>query len=121
LRNLWIYYPKVEGTIMAVNWFGALRWFAVAGSGVLIVTSLYAGLLYRGKAGERYSPLNHFISELGEVGTSRGAAIFNGGLITSGILLIPFFVGLGLALHSVLGWVASASGIGSALACALVG
>lgn len=101
--------------------FGQLRWFAMAGSGVLIVTALYAGLIYRGKVGERYSPLNHFISELGEVGASRGARIFNGGLIASGLLLIPFFVGLGLALHTLLGWVATASGIGSAVACALVG
>lgn len=106
---------------MSINWFGMLRYFGLASSGVLIMCSLYAGLIYRGKAGERYSPANHFISELGELGTSRGARVFNGGLIASGLLLIPFFIGLGTALQSVLGWMGGASGIGSAVACGLVG
>jgi hypothetical protein len=105
----------------AINWFGLLRWFAVISSGILIACSLYAGLVYRGKAGERYSPFNHFISELGEVGTSCGARVFNGGLMAAGLLLMPFFLGLGTALHSLLGWLGTVSGIACAAACALVG
>ncbi|MHB1355213.1 MAG: DUF998 domain-containing protein [Anaerolineae bacterium] len=101
--------------------FAQLRWFPALSSGIFIACSLYAGLVYRGKAGERYSPLNHFISELGELGTSRGARIFNGGLLTGGVLLIPFFLGLGILLHSVLGWMGTVSGIACAAACALVG
>ena len=66
--------------------------------------SLYAALRYRGKAGERFSLLNHFISELGEVGVSRGAWAFNGGLALTGLLLLPFVVHLGIVLGGVLGW-----------------
>ncbi len=47
--------------------------FKIAGmAGVLTVLlgSLVAVFFYRGKDGERYSPLNHFISELGEEGVS---------------------------------------------------
>jgi hypothetical membrane protein len=107
--------------MVAINWFGLLRWCAVLSSVVLIACSAHAGIIYRGKAGERYSPLNHFVSELGEFGTSRGALVFNAGLFASGVLLIPFFLGLGILLHSVLGWLGTAGGIGSAVACALVG
>lgn len=106
---------------MSADWFGILRYFSLVSNGVLIACTLYAGLIYRGKANERYSPANHFISELGELGTSRGARVFNGGLILAELLLIPFFIGLGTALQSILGWLGAASGIASAVACGLVG
>ena len=48
-------------------------------------------MAYVGPAGEAYSPLNHFISELGETGQSRLALVFNLGIVIGGL-------GLGLFL-----------------------
>ena len=57
--------------------------------------------LYTGRAGERYSVLNHFVSELGEAGVSRAAGVFNGGMIAAGLLFIPFDIGMGLAVPNI--------------------
>ena len=64
-------------------------------SGVIVLGALLSAVAYRGAVGEPYSPFNHFISELGQVGVSRLAAVFNAGLIVGGLLLIPFMLGLG--------------------------
>lgn len=106
---------------MNASTYAWLRWFGMFGSAALIGTSLIAALAYRGRAGERYSPLNHFISELGEVGVSRLARVFNAGLVAGGVLLVPFFIGLGLELGTVLGWVGAALGVAAVLSCAAVG
>jgi hypothetical membrane protein len=82
---------------------------------------LVTGLVYRGKQGERYSVFNHFISELGEPGVSRLAPLFNFGLIAGGLVLIPFIVGMGLALGSLWGKIALIVGVWTALSCAAVG
>ena len=68
-------------------------------SGFLALTVLVAGALttaipYRGKEGESYSVLNHFISELGEVGVSAFALLFNTSLILGGLALAVFMLGL---------------------------
>jgi hypothetical membrane protein len=60
-----------------------------AGAASAILGALIAGLAYRGRQNERYSILNHFISELGEVGISRLAWVFNLGLILCGLCLLP--------------------------------
>lgn len=96
-------------------------WFGLAGSLLILLAMLAAGLLYRGKAGERYSPLNHYISELGEVGVSRLAWAFNLALISGGLVFIPFLAGMGLALGSLWGKIALAVGTVTALACMGVG
>lgn len=96
-------------------------WFGLAGSLLILLAMLAAGLLYRGKAGERYSPLNHYISELGEVGVSRLAWAFNLALILGGLVFIPFLAGMGLALGSLWGKIALAVGTVTALACMGVG
>ena len=96
-------------------------YFGLAGSLFIIISMLIAGLVYRGKQDEEYSILNHFISELGEVGVSRLAALFNWGLIVGGLVLIPFLVGMGLALGSLWGKIALIVGIWTALSCAAVG
>lgn len=44
---------------------------------------------------EDYSPINHFISELGLVKASTMANVFNHSLMTGGILLMIFVMGLG--------------------------
>ncbi|MEZ0397040.1 MAG: DUF998 domain-containing protein [Anaerolineales bacterium] len=98
-----------------------VAWAALGGTTLVVLAVLYAALEYRGKRGERYSPLNHFISELGEVGISRRAWAFNLGLIIGGILLIPFLVFLGIRLNSLLGWLGVAFGIVTALGVTAVG
>jgi hypothetical membrane protein len=93
----------------------------MAGTGVIVLSVLYAALRFRGRTGERFSLLNHFISELGEVGVSRGAWAFNGGLVLTGVLLIPFVVHLGIVLGSVLGWVGAFFAAAASLGAAAVG
>ncbi len=93
----------------------------MAGTGVVVLAVVYASLRYRGKNGERYSALNHFISELGERGVSRAAWAFNGGLVLTGLLLLPFAVRLGIVLGSVLGWIGAFFGVAASLGAAAVG
>ncbi|OFW57498.1 MAG: hypothetical protein A2V52_06565 [Actinobacteria bacterium RBG_19FT_COMBO_54_7] len=78
-------------------------------------------IAYRGRAGELFSPLNHFVSELGQPGVSRLSTIFNLCTIAGGLLLIIFMLGLGLYLKSRPGYIASAIGIFAAASAVLVG
>lgn len=52
-------------------------YFGLAGAALVAACSLAAALAYAGPDGEPYSLLNHFISELGEVGVSPLAWLFN--------------------------------------------
>jgi hypothetical membrane protein len=88
---------------------------------VLLICVTVSMAAYVGTEGERFSPLNHFISELGHVGVSRFAAVFNAGLVAAGVLYLPFTIGLGVALG---GWWAAAgtlAGLVAAVAVACVG
>jgi hypothetical membrane protein len=67
---------------------GALGLSATA---VILLGAFVTAIPYVGYAGEGYSPLNHFISELGETGRSQLAPVFNAGIVIGGI-------GLGLFL-----------------------
>jgi hypothetical membrane protein len=91
------------------------------GSGIIVLGSLLAAIPYRGKGGESYSILNHFISELGEVGVSRLAPVFNASLIVGGVVLLIFALGLGLYIRTKRGYLATAFGILSCLSCSLLG
>ena len=71
-----------------------MRRSGAAGAGIILAGSLVAALFYRGRLGEAYNPLNHFVSELGEVGISAAAWAFNGGLLIGGVLLVVFLLGL---------------------------
>jgi hypothetical membrane protein len=95
--------------------------FGMAGSIAVLAGVLVPMAAYIGRAGERYSPLNHFISELGEVGVSRLAPLFNAGLVAAGVLYVLFVLGLGAAVG---GWWAAAgtlAGLVSAVSVACVG
>jgi len=91
------------------------------GPAILILGSLITAIPYHGKRGEPYSILNHYISKLGEVGVSRLAPVFNDSLIVGGLVLVIFVLGLGLYIHTKLGYIATAFGIFSCISCSLVG
>jgi len=91
------------------------------GPGLIILGSLVTALVYHGKQGEPYSFLNHFISELGEVGVSTLAPLFNVSLFASGLILAIFMLGLGWYIHTWLAYLSAAVGIYSGISCSLVG
>lgn len=89
------------------------------GSTVVGFGAVVTGLGYVGKAGESYSPLSHFVSELGELAESDLAVVFNAALVVGGACFALFMLGLGVAhvgwlpnLYGVLGVLA---GVGGAL------
>ncbi len=91
------------------------------GPAILILGSLITAIPYRGKEGESYSILNHFISELGEVGVSTLAPVFNTSLILGGLILVIYVTGLGLYIHTKKAYIATAFGIFSCISCSLLG
>lgn len=93
----------------------------VAGSLLVCLVVLASALAYSGKRAEPFSLLNHFISELGEVGVSRAALLFNAGLVAAGALLIPCAIGLGLRLRTVWSFLGMAAGISAGVFLAGVG
>ena len=52
-------------------------WAGLIGASVIAVGSVVTASPTRGSKGESYSPLNHFVSELGELAVSRLAVVFN--------------------------------------------
>lgn len=72
----------------------------LAGSLVILAGVLFSALFYRGKEGERYSITRHFISELGELGVSRMAPLFNTSLILAGLLFILMLIGVGFDMNT---------------------
>ena len=101
--------------------FAVYRYFGLAGSLIVLLASVIAAIVYSGKRNERYSIFNHFISELGEVGVSKAAPIFNGGLIAGGLVLLPFVIGLGLAIENIWAKLGMLAGIWSTASLFLVG
>lgn len=95
--------------------------FGWAGSLIILVGCLITSIPYRDRSSERYSLLNHFISELGEIGVSRLAVVFNWGLILGGLLYLPFITGLGLTLQSWSGYVGMAAGLVASISSIFVG
>ncbi len=100
---------------------GAYRYFGLAGSSCILLAVCLSMRGYTGKRGEPYSIFNHYISELGEVGVARSAPIFNAGLMVGALLLMPFVVGLGLAIDNLWAKLGLLAGVGAAGACLLVG
>jgi hypothetical membrane protein len=97
------------------------RYSGLLGSTVILVAVALTSLLYVGRQQERYSVFNHAISELGEVGVSRLANLFNGGLIVGGFIFIPFMIGLGLRLDSIWAKLGLLAGLGASGGCIAVG
>jgi len=96
-------------------------YWGIMGAVIGFVFILSATIGYVGRSGEPYSMLNHFISELGELGVSHLAWLFNLGLILAGFVFLPFLIGLGLYIENKIAKIALVFGIISAIAIILVG
>lgn len=91
----------------------------ILGSLAIAVGSLVTALAYTGSNGQPYSPLNHFVSELGELAVSKLAVVFNTALIIGGVCFVVFMIGLAAAgsgrLRYAYGLLGVIAGIGGAL------
>ena len=65
--------------------------------------------------------LNHFVSELGEIGVSHLWIIFSIGLIIGGAFYLLFMIGLGFYIENIIAKIGMLLGSFSAIACILVG
>jgi hypothetical membrane protein len=95
-------------------------WGLVA-SLVGLVFILTPQLFYEGAEGEAYSMFNHAVSELGELGVSEFAWMFNIGMVLAGILFIPFMIGLGLYIDNIISKITAIVGVYSAVSIVFVG
>ena len=91
------------------------------GSVFFIVASIVAGVAYTGETGQSFSPLNHWVSELGEVGVSALALVFNLGLIVGGLAFALFMAALGILRRTRLAWAYAVIGAIAGISCSLVG
>ena len=71
---------------------------AITGAVAIGVGSIVTALAYRGSKGEGYSPINHWVSELGDPGQSALAPLFNAGLIVGGLAFAVFMLGLAASM-----------------------
>ena len=91
------------------------------GSAIFMVAAAVAAVAYTGTAGEGFSPLNHWVSELGELGVSTLALVFNVGLFVGGLALALFMAALGLLRRSRLAWLYLPVGFVAGVSGAFVG
>lgn len=90
------------------------------GSIIILIGLTIPQFTFTGFEGEPYSPLNHFVSELGWMNVSESAFLFNICLFIGGILLIPFMIYLKkMAKHNLMK-LGSIFGIISAVGCIFV-
>ena len=95
--------------------------WGIMGSIIGLAFILIPQTVYVGTHGEPFSMFNHYVSELGELGVSELAMMFNLGLMLAGILFVPFMIGLGLYLRSMVSKIAALVGVFSAIAIYMVG
>lgn len=95
--------------------------WGLSGTIIVLVGCLVPAICYRGKIGQRYSPLNHFISELGDRNISFLASIFNSSLILAGILYSMFMIQLARHLGTIGAFIAGAAGVIASFGCCMVG
>ena len=82
------------------------------GSSVIAIGSVVTALAYTGSKGQPYSPLNHFVSELGELAVS---------LIVGGVCFVVFMIGLAAAGQGMLRVLYGAVGVIAGIGGAFVG
>lgn len=97
-----------------------------ASCGVLAFLALAAACVggiavYTGAQGEPYTPINHWISELGQMGISEGAEVFNTALMLGGGAFALFVTGLAMTSPSRLRWVFGPAGVVAGIGGIFVG
>jgi hypothetical protein len=95
-----------------------LGWIGVA---VFAIGSIAAALAYHGTIGEPYSPLNHYVSELGARSTGGLNVLFNAGIVIGATCLLFFLVEVGRLIGTVRGSAVSVLGVFAGVAGACVG
>ena len=106
---------QIKKLIFASSYIGQ------AGVLILLLSALIPAAFYIGRENETYSFLNHFISELGEIGVSPLAHIFNGGLILGGICISSFMLGMAIHIGGSWGLILGAIGLVTGISATLVG
>jgi len=110
---------------MAVSGIAVIRrlppLLGLVGTLVIAIASFVTAVAYTGSANEPYSPLNHWISELGRVGVSELSLVFNIGLIVGGVCFAIFMVGLRAARGGVFAWIYGTIGAVAGAAGSFVG
>lgn len=96
-------------------------WSGLIGPLVIALGSLITALAYTGVEGQAYHPLNHFVSELGEIGVSNLAPVFNSSLILGGIFNAIFMGYLALGFQGLFRWILAGLGLAAAICGGLVG
>jgi hypothetical membrane protein len=96
-------------------------WTGLLGSAIIALGSVVTALAYTGSDGQRYSPLNHFVSELGEIGVSELAMVFNIALRIGGACFVVFMVGLAATHTGTLRYLYGLTGVIAGIGGALVG
>lgn len=96
------------------------KW-GILGSVFILCALFIPQMGYSGRQGESYSLLNHFVSELGELGVSHLAYVFNIGLFIGGIFYLGFMIGLGIYIKHWMAKLAIILGVITSLCASLVG
>jgi hypothetical membrane protein len=91
------------------------------GPSLIALGSLITALGYTGVEGQAYHPMNHFVSELGEVGVSNLAWVFNGSLVLGGIFNAIFMIHLAQGIRGWLRYPLALLGLSAAICGGLVG
>lgn len=93
----------------------------ILGGGLIALGVVVSAIFFRGRSGETFSLLNHFVSELGETPWSPMAWVFNYGLILGGTLVLIFMITLWPILKGWLGKLIVVVGVITSLSGSLVG
>lgn len=95
----------------------------IGGVGLLVIVGglLICAIGYTGPEGEKYSVLNHYISELGYNGISRYDYVFDIALMLSGIFMATFIYGISSLFNKSIAKVLVILGLIAGLFCFLVG
>jgi hypothetical membrane protein len=93
----------------------------MVGSGLILSCFLISAIPFRDRLGRSYSIFTFFVSELGQMGQSTLAVIFNAGLVLGGLVLLAFMIGLRRHFTSRIGRLGVIIGALSAACACLVG
>ena len=93
----------------------------ILGAVVISLGTVISALFYQGRSGEKYSLLNHFVSELGEYPWSAAAWVFNTSLVLGGLLVLVFMLTLWLVFDNWFGRLIVIVGVITSVSGSLVG